>query len=190
MFQYIYFKIDKFGWLELEIISSDACTQFTSTNFKDEFQTRGVSLMLETPEHQEMNRQVKVTQRMFRTISHSLMVHAQVLESYINFALMHTADHILPVIPIKDLINKDGQPNTPFKIATGMKPSILHLRVLFCPCVVRKNTAYVETKDLIMRHQTQKGICGIFVGISKQQKGYLFNVPHKHKIVSSYDFFK
>ena len=39
----------------------------------------GVRLMLAFPEHQEMNEQVKVIWRMFRTISQLLMVHAQVL---------------------------------------------------------------------------------------------------------------
>ena len=34
MFQYIFGKIDKFGWWDLEIISSDVGTQFTSTEFK------------------------------------------------------------------------------------------------------------------------------------------------------------
>ena len=68
--------MDEFGWWDLERISSDAGTQFTSTDFKEEFQTRSVSLMLATLEHQEMNREVKITQRTLRTISNSLMVHA------------------------------------------------------------------------------------------------------------------
>ena len=34
MFQYIFGKIDKFGWCDLERISADAGTQFTSTEFK------------------------------------------------------------------------------------------------------------------------------------------------------------
>ena len=38
---------------------------------------------------------------------------------------------------------------------TGSEVS--HLRVLFCPCVVRKARAHVETKTLNMRHQAQKG---------------------------------
>ena len=70
---------------------------------------------------------------------------------------MYTTDHIFPVLPIKDLINKDGNPTTPHKLATGTKPSVSHLRVLFCPCVVRKATAHIETKTLNMRHQSQKG---------------------------------
>ena len=101
------------------------------------------------------------------------MVHAKVLEAYIHFALMYMTDHILPVLPIKYLINEDGDPTTPCKLATGKKPSVSHLRVIFCPCVVRKSTAHVGKKALNMRHQAQKGFCGIFVGISQHQKGYL-----------------
>ena len=59
IFQSRFGKIDQFGWWYLEIISSDAGTQFTLTVFKEEFQTCGVSLMLVAPEHQEMNGQLK-----------------------------------------------------------------------------------------------------------------------------------
>ena len=52
MFQSRFRKIDKFRWWDLEIISADAGTQFTSTEFKEEFQTLRVSLKLEAPEHQ------------------------------------------------------------------------------------------------------------------------------------------
>ena len=85
-----------------------------------------------------MNIQVEVTWRTLCTIAHSLMVHAQVLESYIHFALMYTADNIFLVLPIKDLINKDGNPTIPFKLTTGTKTSISYLRVLFFPRVVKK----------------------------------------------------
>ena len=69
---------------------------------------------------------------------------------------MYTTDHIFRVLSIKDIINEDGDPTTSHKLATGMKPSVSHLRVLFCPCVGRKATAHVETKTLNMRHQSQK----------------------------------
>ena len=58
----------------------------------------------------------------------------------------------------------------PHKIATGIKPLVSHLRVLFYPCVVQKDTAHVETKTLNMRHQAQKGFRGIFVEIPEHQK--------------------
>ena len=88
-------------------------------------------MALEAPEHKEINVQVKVTWRMLYTIAHSLMVHVIFLEAYISFELMYTTDHIFPVLPIKDLINEDGKPTTPFKLATGTKPSVSHLRMLF-----------------------------------------------------------
>ena len=86
---------------------------------------------------------------------------------------MYTTYHISLVLSIKYLINEDGDPPTPHKIATGTKSVVSHVRVLFCPCVERKFTAHVETKALYMRHQAQRGFCGIFVGISQHQKGYL-----------------
>ena len=65
--------------------------------------------------------------------------------------------------------------------------SVSHLRVLFCPCVVRKATAHVDTKRLNMRHQAQKVFRRIFVGIPQHQKGYLVYVPSTRKIISSID---
>ena len=99
--------------------------------------------MLATHEHQKMNRHFEVTWRTLRTIAHSLMVHDRFSEPYIHFLLMYKTDHSFPVLPIKDMINKDGDPITPYKLATGTKPSVSHLRVLFCPCVVRKATAHI-----------------------------------------------
>ena len=112
-----------------------------------------------------MNRHIEVTRRTLRTVAHSLMVHVGVPEVYVHFALMYTTDHIFTVLPIKDLINKHGNPTTPHKLATGTKPSLSHLRVLFFPCVAWKATVHVETKTLNMRHKAQKGFHSIFVGI-------------------------
>ena len=77
MFQSIFEKIHEFGWWDLERISVDAGTQFTSTEFQDACQTRGFTLTLAAPEHQEMNGQVKMTRRTLRKIAHSLMVHTR-----------------------------------------------------------------------------------------------------------------
>ena len=69
-----------------------------------------------------MNGQVEVTWRQLRTVAHSLMVHARVMEVYVHFILMYTTDHIFPLLPIKDLINEDNETTMTFKIATGTKP--------------------------------------------------------------------
>ena len=134
-----------------------------------------------------MNGQVEVTWRTVCTIAHSLMVNDRVPEVYVNFTLMYMTDHIFPVPPIKDLINEDGDPTTPHKLATVTKPSVSHLLMLFCPCVVQKATAHVETKTLNMRHQAQKGFCGIFVGIPEHKKGYRVYIHSTRKVISSYD---
>ena len=155
--------------------------------FKEECQTPGVSLTLAAPEHQEMNGKVEVTWRTLRTVAHSLMVHAIIPEAYFHFALMFTIYHIFPVLPIKDLINEDGDPTTSHKLATGTKPSVSHLRMLFCPFVVRKAMTHVETKTLNVCHQAQKGFRGIFVEIPEHQKAYLVYVPSSRNIISSYD---
>ena len=103
-------------------------------------------MALVAPENQEMNGKVEVTWRTLRTVAYSPMVNARVPEVYVHFALMYTTDYVFPVLPIKYLINKDGDPTTLHKLATGTKPSVSNLRLLFCPCVVRKATAHVETK--------------------------------------------
>ena len=94
---------------------------------------------------------------MLSTIAHTLMVHARVWEECIHFSLIYTTDHMFTVLPIKDLINEDGDPTTPHKLVRGTKPTVSHLRVLFCPFVVRKVNAHIGTKVLNMRHQAQKG---------------------------------
>ena len=137
----------------MEIISSDAGTQFTSKEFHNSCQTCGVQLTLAALENQEMIGQVKVKRRTLGTIAHSIMVHAQVSEAYIHFVIMYTTYHIFPVLLIKDLINKDGETFVPFKIVTGTKTSILHLHVLFFPCVAQKATERVGIKALNMCHQ-------------------------------------
>ena len=123
-------------------------------------------MKLAEPKHQEMKGKFKVTRKTLHKIAHSLMVHARVLEVYIHFSLMYTLDQIFLVPPIKDLINEDGDPTTPFKLEIGTKTSVSHLRVLFCPCVVQKATSHVGTKVVNMRHQAQKGFRSIFIGIT------------------------
>ena len=46
MFQSRFVKIDQFGWWDLERVSADVGTQFTSTEFKENCQTRVVNLTL------------------------------------------------------------------------------------------------------------------------------------------------
>ena len=49
VFEFIFGKIDKFGWWYLERISAEAATQFTSMEIQEECQTRGVHLTFAAP---------------------------------------------------------------------------------------------------------------------------------------------
>ena len=53
--------------------------------------------------------------------------------------------------------------------------------------MVRNYNAHVGTKALSMHKEAQNGLSGILAVIPQHQKGYLVYVPHKHKIVSSYN---
>ena len=155
-FQSIFVKIDKFGWWDLERISADAGVKFTSTDSKEECLTCEVHLTLAATEHQEMNGQIKVTRRTLCTMSFYLMVPARFLEAYIHLALIYTTYHIFLFLTINDMIKKEGDPTTPFKLATGTKHSLSYLSVLFCLCVARKATSQVDKKALNIFHQAQK----------------------------------
>ena len=84
---------------------------------------------------------------------------------------MYIHENIFPVITIKHLVNKEGEPTMPYKLATSTIYSVSNVHVLFCPCVVRKVPAHVEPKALNMRHRSQNGFHGIFVVIPQHQNG-------------------
>ena len=114
------------------------------------------------------------------------MEHVRVSDEYINFALMYMTDNILPVLPIKHLVNQDGEPTTQHRLATVKKLQYQNYGV-YSVCVFKKKaTAHVDKKALNMCHQPQKGFCGIFVGIIQHQKGYIVYIPITRKIVSSH----
>ena len=82
------------------------------------------------------------------------------------------------------MLNQGGEPTTPHKLTTGMKPSVSNQYVLFFH-VMRKS--HVDTKVLSMHHQSQKRFLVVFIGIPQHQKEYLIYVPIVWKIVSSHD---
>ena len=92
-----------------------------------------------------MNGQPEVTWRTLRIIGHSLVVHDRVLEVYIHFALMYTPEHILLVLPNNDIINKDGNPTTTFKLATG-KDIQYHINACYFVHVLYGKLLHIMTK--------------------------------------------
>ena len=108
----------------MEIFQTDSVTQFTSKEFQEGIYVLRVRLSLEAPDYQEINGQVEVTWQTLRTITRLIMVHTWVYDKCIHFSIMYTTDHIFTVLPIKHLVNQDGEPTTPHKLATTTKPSV------------------------------------------------------------------
>ena len=150
MFQEIFGKVDEFGWWYMQIIQTEAVTQFTSNDFQEGICVRGVRIELAAPDHQEINGQIEVTWKTLQIIVHSIMVHAWFSDEYIHFVLIYMTDHMFPVLLIKYLVNQDSGPTTPHKLETEKKPSVSNLHFQFCPCVLRNGTAHVGTKALNM----------------------------------------
>ena len=98
------------------------------------------------------------------------MVHTRFSEEYIYIVLMYTTHHIFPILLIKLLVNKDGEPTTQQKMSTGKKSSASNLCVLLFPCVVQKETIHVDTKVLNMYHRPQKGFQGILIVIPQHKR--------------------
>ena len=121
-----------------------------------------------------MNGQVEVTWQTLRTISHSIMVHTQVSDKYIQFSFMYTTDNIFLVLTIKHLVNQDGKPTTLNKLETGTKPSESNPRLLFFPNVVQRATAHVDTKALKMCHKPQNNFVVSFLEYHNIKKGASF----------------
>ena len=69
----------------MDRIQNCAGTQFTSKEFQEDLSVHGVRLSLAAPDHQEMNGQVEVIWRILQAIAHSIIVHAQVYDEYIQF---------------------------------------------------------------------------------------------------------
>jgi len=63
----------------------------------------------------------------------------------------------------------------------GTKPRISHLRTFCCPVIVRKWTASNKSNG----KQTERGVCGIYIGLDMHQKGYVIYCPDSRVIAIS-----
>ena len=70
MFQSRLWKVDKFGWWDLEWIQYDAGALFTSKDFQEGIYVHEVRLTFSESYHQEINGQFEVTWRILSTITH------------------------------------------------------------------------------------------------------------------------
>ena len=112
MFQVGFVKLDEFVWWDMERIQTDSGVFFRKLFLY-------VWFSFAAPEHQEVNGQIELTWKKLKTIAHPIRVQTRVSEKYIHLALMYTTYNIFTVIPIKHLVNHEGEPNKPDRVVTG-----------------------------------------------------------------------
>ena len=141
--------------------------------------------MLAAPEHQGKNGQVKVIWRTLRIILHPFMFHAHVFEAYINFVLIYgrsyfpsTTNHRLD----KKRRQSDHVVNSCDRFET------FNITFTYFILSLYKEILHIWDKGITHVSQSKKGVYRYLCWSSTNyHEGYLFYVPHKRKIASSYD---
>ena len=65
-----------------------------------------------------------------------MILHAQ-LNRNLFYYIVHYAQFIHDIIPVKDLKDDTGSPTTPYFLATKLKPHVRHFRVFGYPAVFK-----------------------------------------------------
>ena len=138
-----------------------------------------------------MNSTLERTWQSICHLKNTFIVQARVDESCTHFALLH-AIRVFCVLPICT-IRHNGSLVTPYDLLMSTKPKLQHLRVLFCPCVVKtysttkvSASGRVVTMDVV-KNFAQRGVQGIYVGVDDLTNGHLVYLPQILQVVSSVD---
>ena len=105
-------------------------------------------------------------------MANTMLLHARLNKKFFFYAVRY-AQRIHDVIPVKDLIDNQGLPTTPYYLLSGSKSNVKYFRVFRCPAVFKKyefSDKGKRTKDKF----SQQGIRGIFVGLPDDSAGWLF----------------
>jgi transposase InsO family protein len=171
-------------FFDIERLRTDAGSQFTSTDFKNFCRRRHISLSIAAPKKQSQNHLAERSWQTINKMARSLLVHARPPDQYHYHAILY-ATSIFNILPIRDLYTPDDAATTPFHLFTGNKPLLAHYRVFGCPIIAKKWSTSSQGHTLIK--QTERGVCGVFIGFPPQQKGYLLFFHHSRTIAVSGD---
>ena len=89
---------------------------------------------------------------------------------------MYMTYHILSVLSAKHLVNQDGEKTRPHKLATGSKPSVSNILVLFCLCVVQKALHMLTQRRQVCVINYKMVFPCYFIDILQHQIGYIIYV--------------
>ena len=171
---------------DIQKIKADAGSQFTSAAFQQACADSRIAVSLAAPKHQEQNHFAERSWQSVKILTDKIMVHARLPPIFKYHATLY-AIIIYNVTPIKNLVNKEGNPATPYEIFFNEKPRIAHLRVFGCPCVFRKWTITNHLGQQRENKTSQRGVRGTFIGLPINQQGYLIYMPQSQNIAVSHD---
>ena len=109
-------------------------------------------------------------------------MHARLNRKFFYYAVKY-AQYIHDVIPVRNLLNENGLPTTPYYLATGRKPAVKYFRVFGCPTVFKRYKVSSDGKHIHNKYN-QQGMRGIFVGIPDDESGWLFYIPTAKGLIS------
>ena len=150
-------------------IRSDAGSEFRSDVFRKWCSKNKIHFNTAAPKHQEQNGLVERHWGTVVKLANVLLLHARLNRKFFYYAVKY-AQYIHDVIPVKNLLDEDGHPTTPYYLATNRKPAVKHFRVFRCPAVF-KHYEVSESGKRVKNKYTQQGMCGIFVGIPDDSAG-------------------
>jgi transposase InsO family protein len=174
-----------FNLHHLKKLRGDADESYFSANFIAVLLEHRINGTFAAPRHQEQNGICERTWQSIRDIAFKTMVFAHVGDEFYDFAIEH-AWKVFNLLPLRDLVDSNGDPCTPLGAYTGTKPKLSRLRVLFCPCVINngqtkrhidpakpKKARKVNTRS----NCAERGTKAIHVGLPRYQNGWLCYIP-------------
>jgi hypothetical protein len=111
-----------YGYLNIEHIQADAGSQFTADVFREHCRQSGIHLVLAAPMKQYQNHLAKCTRQIVSTMGRSLLVHAQLPDTFMYHAVVY-ATYIFNVPPVRGLLDSQEIPATPYQLFYGSLPS-------------------------------------------------------------------
>ena len=169
----------------IQHIRSDAGTEFRSDTFRKWCGENNIHFNSAAPKHQEQNGLVERHWGTIAKLANTLLLHARLNRKFFYYAVKY-AQYIHDVIPVRDLLDENGLPTTPYYLATGRKPAVKHFRVFGCPAVFKRYEVSSDGKRIHNKYN-QQGMRGIFVGIPDDASGWLFYVPTAKRSYISLD---
>jgi hypothetical protein len=174
-----------FNLHHLQKLRGDANETYFSTKFIATLLEHRIHGTFAAPRHQEQNGICERTWQSVRDIAFKTMVFAHVGDEFYDFAIEH-AWKVFNLLPLRDLVDENGDPCAPIGAYLGTKPKLCRLRVLFCPCVINngKTRGPQDPDDPKKPRKVNKrancaerGTKAIHVGLPRYQNGWLCYIP-------------